>query len=294
MDIRTRACFALSRKWMHPPAERTVDYGAYGDWRSSSLSQSWAAFSDVHIDAKDILDFGCGDGQLSLFLAKEKRPRKMLGVDLSVAAIDRAKASLATAPWTGGIDIDFAVGSTERLPVADQSFDTLLAFDCLEHVMSPGPILREWYRVLRPGGRCLIQWFPYKGPWGPHMEALIPIPWAHVIFGEHAMFRAAEMIYDLPEFVPRHWDLDQHGYKKPNKWRAWSSFKEQGYINELDVHTFRRQACDAGFQMARLELHSFGGSHVRRKVGRMLMHVPVVGEYFVSFAIIELARSGAR
>ena len=134
MDIRTRACFALSRKWMHPPAERTVDYGAYGDWRSSSLSQSWAAFSDVHIDAKDILDFGCGDGQLSLFLAKEKRPRKMLGVDLSVAAIDRAKASLATAPWTGGIDIDFAVGSTERLPVADQSFDTLLAFDCLEHV----------------------------------------------------------------------------------------------------------------------------------------------------------------
>jgi len=56
--------------------------------------------------------------------------------------------------------------------------DTLLAFDCLEHVMSPLPILQDWYRVLRPGGRCLIEWFPYKGPWGPHMESLIPIPWA--------------------------------------------------------------------------------------------------------------------
>lgn len=273
-----------------PPAERTVDYGAYGDWRSSSLAQSWAAFSDVHINGKDILDFGCGDGPLSLFLAKEKRPRKILGVDISVTGIDRAKASLANIPFIEGINIDFALGSTERLPVPDQSFDTLLAFDCLEHVMSPGPILREWYRVLRPGGRCLINWFPYKGPWGPHMEALIPIPWAHVIFGERAMFRAAEMIYDLPEFVPRHWDLDEHGNKKPNKWRAWSSFKEQGYINELDVGTFQRQARDAGLQVARLELHSFGGSRIRRTVGRILMRMPVVGEYFVSFAIIELLR----
>jgi ubiquinone/menaquinone biosynthesis C-methylase UbiE len=294
MDIRTRACFALSRKLMRPPAERTVDYGVYGDWRSSSLGQSWAAFSDAHVNGKDVLDFGCGDGQLSLFLAREKRPRKILGVDINAAGIDRAKASLANVPPIEGIDIDFALGSTDGLPVPDRSFDTLLAFDCLEHVMSPGPILHEWYRVLRPGGCCLIQWFPYKGPWGPHMEALIPIPWAHVIFGERAMFRAAEMIYDLPEFVPRHWDLDEHGNKKPNKWRAWSSFKEQGYINELDVRTLRRQARDAGFQVARLELHSFTGSHLRRTLGRMLMRMPVVGEYFVSFAIIELLRTGAR
>ncbi len=279
---------------MRPPAERTVDYGAYGDWRSSSLAQSWAAFSDVCINGKDVLDFGCGDGQLSLFLAREKRPRKILGVDISAAGIDRAKASLANTSFAEGIDVDFALGSTDKLPVPDQSFDTLLAFDCLEHVMSPGPILHDWYRVLRPGGRCLIQWFPYKGPWGPHMEALIPIPWAHVIFGECAMFRAAEMIYDLPEFVPRHWDLDEHGSKKPNKWRAWSSFKEQGYINELDLRTFRRQARDAGFQVARLELHSFGGSHLRRALGRMMMRMPVAGEYFVSFAIIELLRTSAQ
>ena len=86
--------------------------------------------------------------------------------------------------------------------------------------MSPESILRDWFRVLRPNGRCLIEWFPFKGPGGPHMESLIPIPWAHVIFGERAMFRAAEMIYDLPEFVPRHWDLDERGKKKPNKWRA--------------------------------------------------------------------------
>lgn len=290
MDIRTRACFAMSRRLMRPPAERTVDYGVYGDWRRASLSRSWSAFCDSHVTGNDVLDFGCGDGPLSLFLAVEKRPRRMLGVDILPAAIERARDTLAGAPVPPEVRVEFALGSTDALPVPDASFDTLLAFDCLEHVMSPGEILREWYRVLRPGGRCLIEWFPYKGPWGPHMEALIPIPWAHVIFGERAMFRTAEMIYDLPDFVPRHWDLDEHGNKLPNKWRAWSSFREQGYINQLDLPTFRRIAQGAGFHVARVERHSFTGSAPRRFAGHALMHMPFVGEYFVSRVLIELLR----
>ena len=273
-----------------PPAERTIDYGKYEDWRNDSLSESWSAFSDSDITGKDVLDFGCGDGPLSFFLAKEKRPQRILGVDINASGIERARASLAKSGVNESVDIDFVLGETDQLPVPDESFDTLVAFDCLEHVMSPASILNDWYRVLRPGGRCLIEWFPYKGPWGPHMAALIPIPWAHVFFGERAMFRTAEMIYDLPEFVLRHWDLDECGNKKPNKWRAWSSFKEQGYINKLAVGTFRHLARDAGFQIARHELHSFGGSRIRQAIGRMLMNTPIVNEYFVSFVIIELLR----
>jgi 2-polyprenyl-3-methyl-5-hydroxy-6-metoxy-1,4-benzoquinol methylase len=290
MNIQARICFEVSRRLMRPPAERTVDYGAYNDWRRASLSGSWNGFSDSQVTGKDVLDFGCGDGQLSLFLAKEKHPRRILGIDISSAAIERAKASLANTNIADGVQIDYTLGSTRALPVPDQSFDTLLAFDCLEHVMFPGAILRDWYRVLRPGGRCLIEWFPYKGPWGPHMEALVPIPWAHVIFGEKAMFRTAEAIYDLPDFVPRHWDLDEQGNKKPNKWRGWSSFEEQNYINKLDIPTFRRLAKDAGFEIDRLELRSFGGSLIRQYVARTLMSMPVIGEYFVSSSIIELLR----
>jgi ubiquinone/menaquinone biosynthesis C-methylase UbiE len=290
MDLATRACFALSRRLLRPPAERTVDYGAYETWRHASLSRSFDAFSDAHIDGKEVLDFGCGDGQLSLFLAREKRPRRVVGVDLNPAAIERARAALATVADRIEADVEFLVGSPQGLPQPERSFDTLLAFDCLEHVMAPGPILREWYRVLRPGGRCLIEWYPFKGPWGPHMEALIPVPWAHVLFGQRAMFRTAEMIYELPEFAPRHWDLDEHGRKRPNKWRAWSSFAEQGYVNELDLAGFRALARAAGFEVARLDLHSFGGSRARRTAGRALMRLPLVGEYFVSYAAIELLR----
>lgn len=275
---------------MRPPAKRTVDPDAYSDWRRDALSKSWAAFSDTDVAGRDVLDFGCGAGQLSLFLAEAKSPRRIIGVDISASAIERAKVSLASARIPAGVEVNFALGFTDALPFPDSSFDTLLAFDCLEHVMSPGPIVREWYRVMRPGGRCLIEWFPYKGPWGPHMESLVPIPWAHVIFGERAMFRAAEAIYDLPEFEPRHWDLDEGGRKKPNKWRAWSSFREQGYINKLDVADFRDLAICANFEIVRFELHGFGGSSARKSLSGALMRMSVVGQYFISYVLIELQR----
>jgi hypothetical protein len=105
------------------------------------------------------------------------------------------------------------------------------------------------------------------------------------------MFRTAEMIYDLPEFTPRHWDLDEQGRKRPNKWRAWSSFREQDYINQLDIRTFRALARNAGFALPRFERRSFGGSLPRRAVGRALMSLPLVGEYFVSSICIELERT---
>ena len=44
----------------------------------------------------------------------------------------------------------------EALPFADASFDTVVAWDVLEHVQSPTAMLAEIARVLRPGGHCLL------------------------------------------------------------------------------------------------------------------------------------------
>lgn len=294
MNIRTWLCFALSRRLMQPASTRSVDYTAYGDWRHDSLSRSWSAFDDSNVSNLEVLDFGCGDGQLSLFLAREKNPRRIVGVDINEEAIARAKDALQKAKDLSRVNVQFTSGSPTSIPLPDMSVDVVLAFDCLEHVMSPAPILREWLRVLRPGGRCLIEWFPYKGPWGPHMESLIPIPWAHVLFGERAMFRTAEMIYELPEFEPRYWDLDADGNKKPNKWKAWSSFAEQGYINQLDTARFRHMAADAGFEIVRFDQRSFTGSRVREFLGRTAMKIPLIGQYFVSSTAIVLERTRDR
>lgn len=290
MSLRSSLLFEISRRRLAPPAQRTVDYKAYQQWRDETLANSWNRFEGCDITGQDVLDFGCGDGALGLHLATRHSPRSVTGVDLNPAAIERALAQRDATALPPGVHVEFRVGSEAAMPVPDASIDTLVAFDCLEHVMEPLPILKEWFRVLRPGGRCLLEWFPYKGPWGPHMESLVPVPWAHVLFGQEAMFRAAERVYDLPDFVPRHWDLDEQGRKKANKWRNWSSFKEQGYINELDVDTFSALVAQAGLRIARLQAHGFGGSPMRRGIGRMLMKAPLIGEYFVSYTLIELVR----
>jgi len=290
MTLRSALLYEISRRRLPAPAERTINYSAYQDWRKSSLSKSWSGFESVSLSGKDVLDFGCGDGHLALFLAASKSPARVVGVDLNALAIDRANAALLASPPPAGVHVDFRVGNPKALPVADGSIDVIVAFDCLEHVMSPLPIFHDWFRVLRPGGRCLLEWYPYKGPWGPHMESLIPVPWAHVLFGQNAMFRAAERIYDDPKFVPRHWDLDHNGNKRQNKWRQWSTFREQDYVNELDLETLRALVAQAGFRISRLERHSFGGSAARRAIGNLMMRLPFVGEYFVSYTIIELQR----
>jgi SAM-dependent methyltransferase len=290
MGLCAAVLYELSQRLLPPPAERTIDYKAYQAWRVQSLSSSWSSFAGTDLRGKDVLDFGCGDGALGLFLATTKGPRSVTGVDLVPTSIASAKAAQSATQIPPGVQVDFMVGSPQGLPVAAESMDVLVAFDCLEHVMSPLAILRDWKRVLRPGGICLLEWFPFKGPWGPHMEALIPVPWAHVIFGQGAMFEAAQRMYDSPRFVPRHWDIDDQGQKKPNKWKNWSSFKEQGYINELDNATFRNLVREAGLEIVSLETRSFGGSAWRRGLGWLLMHIPLIGEYFVSYTVIALRR----
>ncbi|MEP2734717.1 MAG: class I SAM-dependent methyltransferase [Erythrobacter sp.] len=292
MSIRTKACTAISRRLMTAPDARTAASDEYFGWRDDALLASWRHFSDDELTGKDVLDFGCGAGPLAFLLASKGLAKSITGVDLYAHDLARAEKTLSDHPEYADV-LRFVQGDAMRIPMEDESADLITAFDCLEHVMEPAQILAEWERVLRPGGRVLIEWFPFKGPWGPHMEALIPIPWAHVIFGEKAMFGAAAAIYDDPDFVPRHWDLDADGNKKPNKWKQWRSFKAQAYVNELDLPTFRKLARTAGFTIDRLETSGFGRSGVKKVVGDAAMALPILGEYATSFTVIALEKPRA-
>lgn len=289
MSARGELCFRISKSLIKPPSPQAAEAERYSEWRVDEMVRSWSHFSNAAIDNKDVLDFGCGDGPLSLHLALTGEPRSITGVDLDPRAIERAKAA-AAAQRGGGLACvpEFLVSEAARIPVDDSSIDCILAFDCMEHIMNPAAIMSEWRRVLRPGGRILIEWFPFKGPWGPHMHNLIPLPWAHVLFGERALFEAAERLYDDSSYVPRHWDFDENGERRANSWRNLRSFRDAGYLNQLDIAGFKRLATEGGFTIARLEAMPLGGTGAKRLIGQMLLTVPIVSEYATSFIVAEL------
>ena len=55
--------------------------------------------------------------------------------------------------------------SLEAIPVADASYDTIINTQVLEHVESPEAVLREFYRILRHGGKLFLT---APQGWGEH------------------------------------------------------------------------------------------------------------------------------
>lgn len=92
------------------------------------------------------LDAACGTGRYSTYLAE--KGHSVTGVDQSEAMLDIARRKLATA--------DFRQGDLAALPVPGRAVDAVVCALALVHVPDLSPVLREFARVLRPGGRLII------------------------------------------------------------------------------------------------------------------------------------------
>ena len=101
-------------------------------------------FGVIHTHGACVLDVGGG--------AFHERLRARGHQWQSYAVIEPANALLPAADPL----IHRIVGTAERLPFADASFDVVLAIQVLEHVFDPQVASKEMYRVLRPGGELII------------------------------------------------------------------------------------------------------------------------------------------
>jgi len=106
-----------------------------------------------------VLDVGCGTG-LMLQTVADWRP---VGLDFSALALQ----------FCGQRGIrDLVRADVVHLPLADASLDLILALDMMEHVERDDLLIREFNRVLRPGG-CLMATVPaHPSLWSDHDEAL--------------------------------------------------------------------------------------------------------------------------
>jgi SAM-dependent methyltransferase len=111
-----------------------------------------------------ILEVGCGTG--GLLVPVLRSGRSIEGADIAARWLVVARRRLADHGLTGTL----VAASAERLPWADDQFDAVVADSLVEHLDDPAQALREWVRVLRPGGR-LIVWSPNRYTLGtdPHV-----------------------------------------------------------------------------------------------------------------------------
>jgi len=93
----------------------------------------------------DVLDCGCNDG--TYIEAVRLKGHKTIGVDLIPLNIERAHILYP--------NNEFYIMDVEDLKFSDESFDTVVFTETIEHLVDPRKALREIHRVLRKDGLLL-------------------------------------------------------------------------------------------------------------------------------------------
>jgi len=126
------------------------DADAQRDYVSVRRAAQWLGFFLPHLQPGfSLLDCGCGVGSITLDLAELVAPGHVIGIDLDESQLQIARAS---AQQRGLHNVSFEAGNAYALRFADASFDAVLAHTLLYHLNDQVRALREFHRVLKPGG----------------------------------------------------------------------------------------------------------------------------------------------
>lgn len=90
----------------------------------------------LHFVHGDVLDYGCGTRKYRDLLLTKGTSYK--GMDIDPAS---------------GAEI---IGDALNPPIADESFDTIVSNQVLEHVRQPWVMIKHIHRLLKPNGTCIV------------------------------------------------------------------------------------------------------------------------------------------
>ena len=121
--------------------DRHTREGAIARWHLRSFNEAIYRLI-AKSEPKTVLDAGCGEGFVLDYIASSNPDLKLDGIDMCSNAIAYAKKHFGHAA-------NFSVGSILNLPYEDNSFDTVVCSEVLEHIEDWSSAINELKRVSR-------------------------------------------------------------------------------------------------------------------------------------------------
>lgn len=147
MDSTSRRILRqLSKIWQRVPPDY-YDHGIGGNilqrfWHTHKIKVFKESIKGRSF--KRILDVGCAGGNMTDRIYKMFPGSKVIGVDVYKDAIDYARKKYP--------NIKFMVADAHKLPFKDDSFDLIICYETIEHLVNPLRALREIRRAVARNG----------------------------------------------------------------------------------------------------------------------------------------------
>lgn len=127
-----------------------------------------------------VLDLGSGGGIDVLLSAKRVGPTgKVYGLDMTDEMLALARENQQKA---GATNVEFLKGTIEAIPLPDQSVDVIISNCVINLSADKDAVLREAFRVLKPGGRFAVSDVVVRGAVPPEIRRSLEL-WVGCVAG---------------------------------------------------------------------------------------------------------------
>ena len=227
-----KVCMAINKLFklpVHPFNLHNEGKKTYAQWQYEKGIDTIKFYlkhntADEMFKDKVVLDIGCGAGGKTVYYAS-LGVKKIRGLEILEKYREEAE-NLAKAHNLAD-KFEFVRGDAADMSFEDETFDTIIMNDAMEHVDKPEKVIEECYRVLKKDGRLYLNFPPYNHPYGAHLSDAVGIPWVHVFFSEKTLIKAyKELVKDLPDGQDR---IDFRISKKEDGSEYFS------YINKMSI-----------------------------------------------------------